>query len=146
MKTLSAILRLAAVGLGSLAVGALADTPPALANKVTPVTVATTSPLNLVLGLLFLLALVLVAAWLTRRFGRGQWQNSQSMKVLAALPVGGRERAVLIEVGGVQMLLGVAPGRVNLLHTFAEPVLKEGSGGEDFASKMRQLLQQGLNR
>ena len=41
------------------------------------------------------------------------------MRVLGVLPLGTREKAILIEVAGKQMLLGVAPGRVNTLANFS---------------------------
>ncbi len=106
-----------------------------------------TSPFNLILGIVFLMLLVAGAWWLIRRAGGMQWPVQRSaMKVVATLPVGQRERVVLIEVGGEQMLLGVAPGRVNLLHRFDEPVITNATGGEEFASRMRQLLQNSLGR
>jgi flagellar protein FliO/FliZ len=126
---------------------AIADAPPgAAAAKAAPAAVVTTSPLNLILGLLFLVALVLLAAWLVRRMGGVQWPGARALKVVASLPVGARERVVLIEIAGEQMLLGVAPGSVNLLHRFEQPVITAASGGDDFASRIRQVLQQGLNR
>lgn len=108
--------------------------------------VATTSPLNMMLGLLFLLGLVALAWWFVKRTGGAQWQGARAMKVVASLPVGARERVMLIEVGGQQVLVGVAPGRVNLLHRFEEPVVIDTAGGEDFASKIRQVMQHGLHR
>jgi flagellar protein FliO/FliZ len=125
---------------------AIADAPPGAAAKSAPAAVVTTSPLNLILGLLFLVALVLLAAWLVRRMGGVQWPGARALKVVASLPVGARERVVLIEIAGEQMLLGVAPGSVNLLHRFEQPVITAATGGDDFASRIRQVLQQGLNR
>jgi len=108
--------------------------------------VTTTSPLNMMLGLLFLLGLIASAWWFVKRAGGAQWQSSRAMKVVTSLPVGARERVMLIEVGGRQLLVGVAPGRVNLLHHFDEPVLTDTGSGEDFASRIRQVMQHGLNR
>lgn len=101
---------------------------------------------NLLLGMLFLLLLVVGAWWLVRRMGGLQVHGGAGgMQVLAALPVGPRERVVLVAVGGQQLLLGVAPGRVSLLMKLDEPLDTSGNGG-DFATRMRQLLQQGLGR
>ena len=103
------------------------------------------SPLNLLLGLGFLLALVGVAWWLVRRMvGLQLAGNRAPIRVLGSLPVGTRERVVLVQVGEQQLLLGVAPGRVNLLHRLDEPLSLEGGG--EFADRMRQVLQQGLGR
>lgn len=102
-----------------------------------------TSPLHMILGLLFLLALVGGGWWLVRRAG-GLQINSSGMKVIAAITVGPRERVVLIELAGEQWLLGVAPGCVNLLHRFEQPVI--AAGANDFGEKIRQLMQQGLGK
>jgi len=86
------------------------------------------------LSLAIVLGLIFAAAWLLRRvrgFGR---LGAGAMDVIADLPVGQKERAVLIRVGSTQVLLGVAPGRVNTLHVLTEPVAiappsNEGHGG-----------------
>ena len=109
-------------------------------NKPAPVMPA--SPLNLLLGVGFLLALVFGAWWLLRRVGSVPFVSQRSaMKVVTSLPVGPRERVVLIEIAGEQMLLGVAPGRVNLLHRFETPVVTGGGQGDEFASRLKQVLQ-----
>jgi len=126
---------------GAATPGAAPHTMPAPGSAV-----AATSPLNMMLGLLFLLGLVALAWWFVKRTGGAQWQGARAMKVVAGLSVGARERVMLIEVGGQQVLIGVAPGRVNLLHRFEEPVVTDTGGGEDFASKIRQVMQHGLHR
>lgn len=68
--------------------------------------------LGAVLGLLFVVVLILrrvpaLKGLLPARAGQ----------VHASLGVGPRERVVLVELGGEWLLLGVAPGRVNLLKT-----------------------------
>lgn len=69
--------------------------------------------------LLVIVALILAMGWLARRFSTLANLNSQGrMKVLATLPVGNRERVVLIQVGQQCLLLGVAPNKVNTLHVF----------------------------
>jgi flagellar protein FliO/FliZ len=96
--------------------------------------------------LIFLLAMVLVAAWLVKRSGgMPSWRSGGSMKVVAALSVGPRERVLLIELGGQQWLLGVTPSAINNLHHFAEPIVAAGSA-EDFSNKLRQLLPQGFGK
>jgi len=75
-----------------------------------------TVALALVLGAIF------AAAWLLRRVRGFGKPNGAAMDILADLPVGPKERAVLIRVGATQLLIGVAPGRVSTLHVLAEPV------------------------
>ena len=105
------------------------------------------NPFGLAAGLVFLLALVLVAAWLVKRGGGLQsWRVGASMKVVAALSVGPRERVVLIEAGGQQWLLGVAAGSVTTLHHFEQPLIAANGNAEDFSNKLRQFLPQGLGK
>lgn len=47
--------------------------------------------------------------------------TSGAIRVLAAQSLGTRERAVLLEVAGRQVLVGVAPGRVQTLLVIGEP-------------------------
>ena len=115
------------------------------AAKTPPVMPA--SPLNLILGVVFLGLLVAAAWWLLRRVNGAQWPLSRaSMKVVASLPLGQRERVVLVEIAGQQWLLGVTPGQINLLHRFDEPVITAAAGGDDFANRMRQILQNSVGR
>jgi flagellar protein FliO/FliZ len=73
-------------------------------------------------SLALVLGLILAAAWALRRFGRLGSATGGVLRVRAGLPLGGRERIVLIEAGGKHLLLGVAPGRVQILHVFETPV------------------------
>ena len=45
------------------------------------------------------------------------------MRVVSSVGVGQRERAVLLQVGEQQVLLGVGPGNVRALHVFDEPAV-----------------------
>lgn len=74
------------------------------------------------LSLLLVLAAVFAAAWVMRRMrGLGKFGNG-ALHVVTEISVGTKERAVLVQVGNQQLLLGVAPGRVTTLHVLAEPV------------------------
>ncbi len=103
------------------------------------------SPWSLLLGLLFLLLLVVGGWWLTRRMAGLQPVSGRALRVVASAMVGPRERVVLLDVGGEQLLLGVAPGQVTLLKPLEQPLPIDG-GGDDFAARLRQLLQPGAGR
>jgi flagellar protein FliO/FliZ len=93
---------------------------PATVTSAPPSGIASLGQVTLSLGLV--LAVIFVAAWLLRRVrGLGKGATG-ALDIIADLPVGQKERAVLIRVGNQQVLIGVAPGRVTTLHVLAEPV------------------------
>jgi flagellar protein FliO/FliZ len=101
-------------------------------------------PYSVVVGLLGVLALIFGLAWLVRKVGPGAFAGGQSMRVVSVLGVGPREKVLLVDVGGHQILLGVAPGRVTHLRDFEEPVIDENSApGGEFSAKLKHLLRQG---
>ena len=64
-------------------------------------------------------ALLFGARWLMR-FTGAQGVASVALRVVASLPIGQRERVVVVQVGERQVMLGVAPGRVALLQELGE--------------------------
>ena len=101
---------------------------------------------QVVLGLLFVIAMIVGVAWLTRRFGNFQTDASGALRVLGGLSMGPRERVVLVQVGDKQLLLGVAPGRVSTLHVLDKPlalVTPTGPANDSFAARLASLLKQG---
>jgi flagellar protein FliO/FliZ len=73
-------------------------------------------------ALILVLAVIFVIAWLMRRMRVVGSKVGGAIDVLAEVPLGQKERAVLLKVGNQQILLGVAPGRVNTLHVLSEPL------------------------
>ena len=77
---------------------------------------------QLVIGLAAVVGIIFILSWLFKRFS-GFAPVAKHMRVLGVLPLGTREKAVLVQVGSKQLLLGVAPGRVSHLETFDENVV-----------------------
>ena len=73
-------------------------------------------------ALVVVLAAIFLVAWLVRRMRSMSNRVGSAIDVLADVQLGQKERAVLLKVGQTQILLGVAPGRVNTLHVLAEPL------------------------
>lgn len=105
--------------------------------------VGVTGMLQVLLGLGAVLVAIFVAAWLARRLYRGPMLTGGQLRVLGGVSMGSRERVVLLQVGEKQLLVGVAPGRVQTLHVLDEPlqaaVLPAGPGGQ-FATQLGQAL------
>ena len=94
------------------------------------------SLIQVTLGLLAVVVTIFALAWFLRRYGRFQSAANTSLKVVGGLSVGPRERVVLIQVEDRQLLLGVAPGRVQMLHTLdARLPAAAAESGEDAAPK-----------
>ena len=73
-----------------------------------------------VLALLAVLALVIGLGWLLKRMPGSGFRPAEGMKLVASLSVGAKERVVVVEVNGQQLLLGVTAGGINTLHTLPE--------------------------
>ncbi|HJT51704.1 MAG TPA: flagellar biosynthetic protein FliO [Nitrosospira sp.] len=80
-------------------------------------TLASGSMLQVMLGLVVVLAVMAGAAWLLKRFGSIQRDSRGAVKIIGASAVGQRERVVLVEVADTWLVIGVAPGHVTGLHT-----------------------------
>lgn len=93
--------------------------------------------INMVMGLAVVLALILGLAWLLRKYGRLPATNQVDMKILGGLSLGTRERAVLVQVDGQKILLGVAPGRVNILQNMSA----ELKSTHNFDEKLSQAIE-----
>jgi flagellar protein FliO/FliZ len=78
---------------------------------------------QVVLALALVVATIIAAAWLMRRLNPGAMAGTGAMKIVAALSVGPRERLMLIDIGGRQLLLGITPTQINTLESFDQPVV-----------------------
>lgn len=100
-------------------------------------------------ALIIVLAAIFVVAWLVRRMRLVGNRVGGAIDVLANVPLGQKERAVLLKVGNTQILLGVAPGRVNTLHVLTEPLdiskPPAAPGGEP-PSSFRNILLRSLGK
>lgn len=104
--------------------------------------VGAASLLQVLLALVLVLGLIVGMAWLMRRMGGLTQVGGGVVRVLGGVPVGQRERVVLIQVGSKQLLLGVAPGRVQTLHVLDEPISVNvaAASGESFAERLTTAL------
>jgi flagellar protein FliO/FliZ len=75
------------------------------------------------LALGIVLVVVFVVAWALRHLRQLNLSgNTQQLQIIAQVALGAKERAVLIRVNEMQVLVGVAPGQVTALHRFPAPV------------------------
>ncbi|MCO6412080.1 MAG: flagellar biosynthetic protein FliO [Thiogranum sp.] len=102
-----------------------------------------TSLWQLTLGMLMVLALIVGIAWVLKRTGRFQLAAGGGLRILGGLSMGARERVVLLQVGDAQLLVGVAPGRVQTLHVLERPLHSASDGispGKAFSDQLGRFL------
>ena len=90
--------------------------------------------LRVVLALALVLAAVVACAWLMRRLRGIGGGSSRAIEVLAQASLGARERAVLVRVGGHELLLGVASGSVRTLLVLGDTVAIAADAAESPAA------------
>ena len=101
---------------------------------------------HVVVALLLVLGVLLLLATLVRRARGWGSRGPKHLEVLADVSLGAKERAVLLRVGGMQLLLGVAPGRVSALHVLTQPleplapVTHAPAGAASFQALLRRSL------
>ena len=95
------------------------------------------------LALLLVVAALAAAAWALRRFVQVRGPGSGFLQVVGALQVGAREKVVVVQAGEVWLVLGVAPGRVNALHTLPReaqgPAPQSGAPVPEFSAWLQRL-------
>lgn len=104
-------------------------------------------------ALLGVIALILLCAWLLRRFGGTSLRLGAHLRVVGSSALGQRERLVLVEMAGTWLLLGVTAGQISKLHEMPAPAaqmdetMPEPRREQDsFASRLAQALRHNLRR
>lgn len=111
-------------------------------SSVSPV--STSTLIETLVGLLLVLATIAFVAWLLRRTNSFTSSANGQMKIIAGLPLGPRERAVLIQVGDKQILVGVTAQHVQTLHVLDTPLDSNSadSNNTSFAERLQQMIKQ----
>jgi flagellar protein FliO/FliZ len=117
----AAMILAAALGAALPAVAAAAGAPFA-APQAPALPGPTGGLLRVLLSLALVLAAVVASAWLMRRLRGLGAGDSRAIEVLAQASLGARERAVLVRVGGHELLLGVASGSVRTLLVLGDSI------------------------
>jgi flagellar protein FliO/FliZ len=101
-------------------------------------------------GLGIVIVLILMCAWFLKRLNRFSMNGSPRLKILSGISVGSRERVLLVQAGEAQLVLGVAPGRVQTLHILDQPEGVTATESDDnsatkksFSERMQGVLGHG---
>ena len=99
--------------------------------------------LKLTGGLILVVAAIFLVGWVVKKMNLTPQSHTGLIKVIAGLNLGTRERIILIEVGGEQILVGLCPGRMEKLHTLTTPLDTEtlnGGSATSMQSKFSHML------
>jgi flagellar protein FliO/FliZ len=75
--------------------------------------------LQILLSLLLVIGTIFLVGWAIRRIKTMPKGRRGLVRVVDEVGLGAKERAVVIEVDGVRLVVGVGDGRVTLLHRYA---------------------------
>ncbi len=141
------------LSVAATAVGTLMVAPAVLAQSSDEKPAWTTPPvapgmpaslLEVLLNLFVVIAAIALLAWGYRRLQGGVAPASGAMKVVAVLPLGQKERVMLLAVGDQHIVVGASPAGINTLHVMDEsfqpaaPVPGSDAGG--FAERLRTVM------
>ena len=82
---------------------------------------------------------ILFLGWLLRKSRLIQPMTQGPMRVLSSLPLGTRERLLVVKVGEQQILLGTTPGRISFLCQLDKSI-DEQQLPQPFAAQLGKLL------
>jgi flagellar protein FliO/FliZ len=84
--------------------------------------------LRVLVSLLGVVALIFFVGWLSRRAQARVRPGGRKIRVIESMPVGIKEKIMLLEVGGTQLLVGASPtGGLRTLHVLDTPVQDDPS-------------------
>ncbi|MCP5245823.1 MAG: flagellar biosynthetic protein FliO [Burkholderiales bacterium] len=72
---------------------------------------------KMIFSLVLVLVIIIAIAWMLKRFAIIPTTATGPIKIVSAASVGQRERVVIVEIEDTWLVLGVAPGKVNTLHS-----------------------------
>ncbi len=104
--------------------------------------------IQVTLALAGVLVLIYGLAWLIKRSRGIQGVSQLHIKTVAVMPMGVKEKIVLIEVAGKQILLGMTAQNINTLATFDEPIIdteKKSNTSKSFSERLKEIISQGAS-
>jgi len=86
--------------------------------------------LRMIMGLGGVLALLGILAFAAKRLRRGNAFKSGMIEIVSGVSLGGREKVVLLRVGGDEVLIGMSPSGMRPLHVVRHAEAKQAEPAE----------------
>ncbi len=93
-------------------------------------------------SLMLIIVAIVVVGWLYSRAQGLRSHNGEVIHVLATQPLGPKERVLLVEVAGQQLILGMTSSQIQTLHVLEQPLVNEkrASLPLGFAERLRTAI------
>ncbi|PXA74594.1 flagellar biosynthetic protein FliO [Vibrio sp. 11986-1-5] len=91
-------------------------------------------------SLLFVLGFILFLAWLLKRMKVPVFGQQKGFQIIRQLPVGTKERIMIVQAGEEQFLIGVTSHSIQLIAKLDSPLTQEAQEATPFANQLTQLL------
>ncbi|WP_154115385.1 flagellar biosynthetic protein FliO [Vibrio cincinnatiensis] len=91
-------------------------------------------------SLLFVVVLILFLAWLLKRMRVPSFGQQKGFQVIRQLPIGTKERLLVVQVGKEQFLIGVTAQSIQLISKLDMPLSQDVNDEGSFTNQLTQLL------
>lgn len=93
------------------------------------------------LMLILIVGLIFACAWIVRRMSGGIGVNQRHIQVLSVMPLGTREKLMIIKAADEYLLIGITPNGINTLHRYDEPIdMNNAIQRSPFSDRLKGLL------
>lgn len=104
--------------------------------------------LQVMFALFLIVALIIAAAWFVKRLNFTSMKSMGSLKIESSLPLGQKEKLIILRVENERILLGVTPHQINFLHKLTSANYSDEDQTKlepkNFAEKLNTLLARGV--
>lgn len=98
---------------------------------------------HIALNLLGVIILMVIAVYILKKLKVSKHPNAKQIKIINTVPIGSKERIILVEVNNTVLLLGATPNHIETLYVFNEPEPEHSAVDEyrnpTFAEEMSAL-------
>ena len=95
---------------------------------------------------LLVLAAIVTLAWFYKRSQQYRGAAGELINIIAAQSLGPKERILLVDVAGEQLVLGMTASQVQTLHVLSEPIEPTETTSNGFASRLRSAFKEAAGK
>lgn len=91
---------------------------------------------HMILNLIAVVTLILILAYALKRVKFAKYATNKHIKIINIVPIGPKEKLILMEANQVFLLLGATPNHIETLYVFNELAEAESAVTERLAKKI----------